>query len=489
MREPLHPDELRAKKICHGCVGDDYLSCEIRKDRRRRGCSYCGSRRVSMLIDDLAERVAIAFRDHYARTPSEPEPWQARASADPDFDYEWERDGEPVIWAIADAVQISEEVAKDVQIVLAEVHGDIEDAKAGLETEFHWDSHYEAKDPSDDVWTGHWAAITRSLKTEARFFNQMAKERLQSAFRGLATRKASSGRPLMVEAGPCTSLETVYRARTFQSHNKLLEALRRPDRDLGPPPSNLAKAGRMNAQGVAVFYGATDSSVALAEVRPPVGSNVAVARFVIVRSLRLFDFTALEGLQERGSIFDQDFARRLELETFLRSFGERIARPVMPDEEASEYVPTQVVAEFMATENEPPFDGVIFGSAQTDGTGANVVLFHKAARVAEINLPAGTKVIASQDSMYEDGSEEEYTVVEEVPGPEPSREGEPAPTPSSAGSSLDEYRERPGSDPREVALRVDLESVCIHQIEQACFRTSVQRVSRYRWEDTPDAPF
>ena len=442
-----------------------------------------------MSIEDLAKRMAIAFRDHYARTPSEPEPWQARASVDPDFDYEWEREGEPVVWAIVNAAQITKEAAQDVQTVLADEHGDIEDAKAGLETEFHWESHYEAKDPSDDVWTAHWAAITRSLKTEARFFNQLAKEHLQSAFRGLATRNTSRGRPLVVEAGPGTSLEILCRARTFQSHDKLLEALRRPVRDLGPPPSNLAKTGRMNAQGVSVFYGATDPSVAIAEVRPPVGSHVAVARFEIVRPLRLFDFTALEGLQEQGSIFDRDFASRLERETFLRSFGKRIARPVMPDDEASEYVPTQVVAEFIATENEPPLDGVIFESAQTDGTGANVVLFHKAARVAEMNLPAGTKVSASLRSMYHDDSEEEYTVVEELPGPEPLPEGEPAPKASSAESFRDGHPEQLGSGPRDVALRIDLDSISIHHIEQARFRTSEQRVRRYRWENTTDAPF
>jgi len=49
----------------------------------------------------------------------------------------------------------------------------------------------------------------------------------------------------------------------------------------------------MNARGVSVFYGAIDPRVALAEVRPPVGSRVAVARFEIIRPLRLLDLNAL----------------------------------------------------------------------------------------------------------------------------------------------------------------------------------------------------
>jgi RES domain len=48
----------------------------------------------------------------------------------------------------------------------------------------------------------------------------------------------------------------------------------------------------MNAQGIAVFYGATDPLVALADVRPPVGSTVAVGRFELIRPVRLLDVEA-----------------------------------------------------------------------------------------------------------------------------------------------------------------------------------------------------
>jgi len=61
----------------------------------------------------------------------------------------------------------------------------------------------------------------------------------------------------------------------------------RPDRDMGAPPSSLPAAGRMNAKGISTFYGATDPQIALAEVRPPVGSQVAIAYFEIIRPLRL----------------------------------------------------------------------------------------------------------------------------------------------------------------------------------------------------------
>jgi RES domain len=71
----------------------------------------------------------------------------------------------------------------------------------------------------------------------------------------------------------------------------------------------------MNAGGIAVFYGANEPNVAIAEVRPPVGSKVAVARFEIIRPLRLLDLTALAAVSERGSVFDPEFGRRLVPQT------------------------------------------------------------------------------------------------------------------------------------------------------------------------------
>lgn len=58
--------------------------------------------------------------------------------------------------------------------------------------------------------------------------------------------------------------------RVFQARERLLEALERPDLHLGSPPPHRASVGRMNARGTSVFYDATTSAVALAEVRPPV---------------------------------------------------------------------------------------------------------------------------------------------------------------------------------------------------------------------------
>ena len=138
-----------------------------------------------------------------------------------------------------------------------------------------------------------WPYFEHGLKTEARFFNTTTEATLRQVFEGIADLRRPDGNPVIVEAGPDTPLDTLYRARTFQDVESLKDALKRPDIHVGPPPAVLAKPGRMNAHGIAVFYGATDAEVAICEVRPPVGSRVIVGEFVLLRPIQLLDVGAL----------------------------------------------------------------------------------------------------------------------------------------------------------------------------------------------------
>ena len=233
-----------------------------------------------------------------------------------------------------------------------------------------------------------WRSFENSLKTEARFCSQTAVNYLTSIFDGIGELQTRDGRPLVVDAGPGTDFHILYRARVFQSDHRIEAALGRPDIHLGSPPASLAAAGRMNARGISVFYGARNQRAAIAELRPPVGGQIAVAQFEIIRKLRLLDLTALSDIRVTGSFFD------LRLAVFLQSLRGRIARPVMPDDEPLDYLATQAIADFLATEASVPIDGIIFPSEQAGGV-PNVILFHKAARVETMNIPEGTEISAS----------------------------------------------------------------------------------------------
>lgn len=474
-------DELKQKKICYHCIGEAYLKNKIKKEGKRSTCSYCQRHAKSYNLEYLAEVIEGAFERHYYRTSDQPNSWQQMLLSDKESDYGG-RDGELVVDAIMNACDMPEQAAHDVQRILEAQNFDFDSAAMGDETDFSSDSYYEEKGTDDSFWWEEWRRFEKSLQTEARFFSRSASALLESVFDGIDNIKTHDGRLMLAHAGPDTDLSALYRARVFQSCDNLEESLAYPDTHIGPPPSQYAHAGRMNAHGISVFYGASDPQTALAEVRPPVGSQVVIARFDIIRPLRLLDLTALSAASESGSIFDPTFIDRLVRAIFLRNLSRRITVPVMPDDEALKYLATQAIADFLATESKLSLDGIIYPSVQVAGGRLNIVLFHKAARVEKINLPNGSKVQTNLGHWDDEGEwEYDYTVFEETP--------EDAETESKeAKHDLDDLLSKyspPDGDSRVYALRVDVDSINIHIVESVEFTASTHQVHRHRYKKSP----
>lgn len=467
------------RRICWSCVGEAYLKAEIKRDGHVRRCYYCNTHHKSITIDDLAYRIHAVIEEHYYITATEPEgiEWTMVKEGG-----EWERAGEPVGDVIADLAGIDEDPAEDVRQVLEDATYDHYRAKVMEEAPYDSETYYAEVPIEDYELREQWRYFQRSLQSEARMFNRGAWVTLDEIFEGLAAHRTRSGDPVLVAAGPGTEIDALYRARVFQSVGALQEALKHPDRELGPPPSRAARAGRMNAQGIAVFYGATAPHVALAETRPPVGSSVLIGRFEIVRPLQLLDVRAFGALTVKGSLFNSSYHGTLKKAKFLQFLSQQMTRPVMPDDEPYDYLVTQAIAEYLASLSEPVLDGIIYRSVQSD-TEVNVVLFHKSARVEELDIPEGSELSAQTHGMDEDGPYPDYTVWEEVP-PLPAPEDEP-------NEEKDHFRgvmsflsmpDYPPADfdDRAPALRVDIEAIEVRVVSAAEFRTSNHHVSRHR---------
>jgi hypothetical protein len=471
------------KRVCAACVGEEYLHSEIKKIGKKDTCSYCEKRGKTITMDILADYVDGAFERHYYRTPSGPNDFEYMMYKESDAD--WERDGEPAQYAIASAAMMDDAIGEDVREILEDRHYDHEEAKVGGEGEFDVESQYEERGPDDAEYQKSWWKFQKSLQTETRLFNRSAQEALGSIFEGLDDHATRDGKKVIVEAGPKKLRTALYRARVFQSDDKLEEAIKRPDRELGPPPQRAASAGRMNARGIAIFYGAAEAHVALAETRPPVGSRVLVGRFKIIRRLRLLDLEALRSISVEGSIFDKNHLPQLQKAKFLGTLSDRMSRPVMPDDEPFDYLVTQAIADYLASRTEPEIDGIIYGSVQ-NGSGTNVALFHKAARVEALDIPDGTEISASLYESSDEGVLPDYTVWESVPPPAPEKKKkeddwdddlfEPPSWRHRSG--------RPDADEREPALRLDTASLQVHNIERVTFKTDKFKVARHRSEKT-----
>ncbi len=136
---------------------------------------------------------------------------------------------------------------------------------------------------------------------------------------------------------------------------------------LGSPPPAAAAANRMSPPGISMFYGAEASQTALAELRPEASPCAAtVGTWATARSLRYLDLVDVEV----PSIFDVVGASQRPWLLFLRGFATDVSRPTTPGGGAVDYVPTQVVTEYVRHvlgDPDDPVRGIRYRSAVSGG--------------------------------------------------------------------------------------------------------------------------
>ncbi len=152
------------------------------------------------------------------------------------------------------------------------------------------------------------------------------------------------------------------------------------DRDMFPQKATVAN--RMSPPGIAMFYGSDEPETALREVaRTPecAADRYAVGEFRTLRETRILDLTDIPRIP---SIFEPipdtlEYDPRPPL-IFLNYFAAELSMPIAGDRSVHvEYVPPQVVTEFVRTEFRHeglPLDGIRYRSARHEG-GTSLVLF------------------------------------------------------------------------------------------------------------------
>ena len=473
------------KFLCSGCVSDPFLKKCIRKEGHKSGCSFCDSSSAKVApLGVVADWIENVFEEHFERTspdPSDDEYWRLKNS---ESGYFWERDGEPLSEVICEVAGVDEEVTNALVAVLSKRHFDFDAATRGEESDFAADSHYAtlAVDPCGHYHEA-WSSFERTLHRECRFFSTNASETLNAVFEGVDGFVTSSGDQVVREIGPGTDIGTLFRARVFQSVKGLENALKRPDLEIAPPPSERAPAGRMNAHGISVFYGASTGETALAEVRPPVGSNVVVAEFELVRRARILDIRKLGEIVVRKSYFDPDSKPMIERAAFLRELSSRIVQPAMPEREYRDYLVTQVIADYLASEHK--LDGLLFPSVQTD-SGFNVVLFHGASRVQPFEVPEGAKISVGPDSWDDDAPSSDFSVHVTLPKKAKEDHDDAASLRSLPIGPVNFDLPDINADYREPTLRLNPDNVKVHLIKGVQYESQPSSVRRTISDDELD---
>lgn len=145
-----------------------------------------------------------------------------------------------------------------------------------------------------------------------------------------------------------------------------------PQKEMGAPPFNKAKEGRINPKGISYLYLANNLDTAIAEIRPWLKQSVSVGYYALVKNLKFVDtfrdkhgvFVCFEGREPKLS---PEKKESLVWGDINYSFS----IPVRPNEEHNNYIPTQYISECLKNQG---YDGIIYKSSLVD-KGYNIVLF------------------------------------------------------------------------------------------------------------------
>ncbi|MGE4488675.1 MAG: RES family NAD+ phosphorylase, partial [Kiritimatiellales bacterium] len=447
------------------CVGEQYLQEKILGVGHIQTCSYCQERNKSTELSSLAGIIQTALDEHYQCTPDQPDAYEYAYMKE--FDREWERSGECLNYVIQEMAAVDEPIAKDVEECL------LEDFDPHCGEMYDDDPHYELSDPSDWQLRNMWEEFQKEITSRSRFFSPTAKNILDEIFQDIASLKTSAGKSAIITIQETDKSPHIYRARIANSPTETEQILKNPQKELGAPPALLATAGRMNAHGISVFYGAKEIETCINEIRPPVGSTVIVGKFTVLRSLNLLDFEVLTQITTTKSIFDPMCAKEKQQAAFFKIFIDEISRPILPADEQVDYTPTQIVAEYLANVFSPHLDGFVFHSAQSGTKSRNIVLFYAASKVEDYDLPEGSTVEVSWGHDTEDGYKPEIIVWERVTEETPQKEQ----------ISLLDKLFTPNADSRFDTLRLDVKNLIVYPIQGVKYdHPSNGNIERYRME-------
>lgn len=355
--------------ICYECIEDEYLKELVLEGKEILRCSVCECEENPVItVTQLGELLDPIMREHFSIGEL------TKVFDGDDDNGSWQQEGE----YLTDILQevLGQYYEFDSEIVQAMVEAEGCCPHDGDVSFYDDTSCYVPTKVQIQHYYAEWDNLLESLLYKSKFFNGFAKDffdRIFSDVDQMVSWEAGNGRVSVVRELPAGT--EIYRARNLSNGSSFSELASDPMKNIGPPPAKQARAGRMNAEGVVVLYGAMDEATCLAEIRPAIGGMSALIKLATTVPLRLLDFSLLSSAYKGTplSYFQPDFTEEVERRKFIRKLHGLISQPITPGNE-SKYIITQTMAEYLANVHTASFDGILFSSVQNEN-GLNIVLF------------------------------------------------------------------------------------------------------------------
>ncbi|GLZ30908.1 hypothetical protein Lesp02_30970 [Lentzea sp. NBRC 105346] len=374
--------ETGDKTVCLECIHDDTLREETRRHLTETTCSFCGT-----TVDDAAEPIAASFEDFMYIVVEAV--WFLYMSVD-DAGLVYD-EGEWYGGEVLDSAEVAYAVCE------GDVTYDVLDAIGDVITQQLWTESHISESPPDKALTWGWEAFCQKVKHESRFvFLSTAEESSGHPDDFTAANLLSRLEKIIIHNGILLAVpagRVFWRGRLADDTGKVVEF--KTAAALGSPPKERASNSRMSPAGISMFYGSEDIDTVVAEIGAHSTQRYAVVgAFETVRDLTLLN---LADLPPVPSLY-RDSGRGphyYELK-FLHSFAADLGKPITIDgREHIEYVPTQVVTEYLRYVPDFNVDGILFRSAQNDGV--NCVLFCNSDGCVDSDAPPSKPYLSPED--------------------------------------------------------------------------------------------
>jgi len=377
-------------KVCNNCIGESVIEERIRNEGKKRKCSFCNEIGITVTIEELASFIDPIFRVHYGIGPDVP-------VFDDDSDKVfYEQKGDDLDEIISEILICDGDIASEIASSL--ISNEDCDPRDGGECLYSDTDHYAEMEYYGDVFGASWISFRHDIKHQRRFFLEAISSELDEIFAELNSHKTLDGKGPIVTISPSEQEGSFYRGRIAGSDNELSHILLNPHAELGPPPANQARAGRMNPAGIPVFYGAYDRQTCIVELRPPAGSKVVTGEFRLCKPITVLDLTVFDMEMVLPSVFADPLRSIRQHQQFMSDLHDEISRPILPSDESISYIPTQVVAEYLASKFN--ISGIVYRSSQSSIGGKNIVIFNNSCKCKKSYVHVRYDIRAMHEDYY-----------------------------------------------------------------------------------------
>ena len=345
-----------SKNICSNHIGDEYIKNEILQKGVKGKCDYCGKTRSKVVkLSEVLELIIVGI-EYLTENPVE--------SRYLDKEAEYGFDGN--VFTFEDLLK---DIEERLDIKANELLNDID---RHLNNPYLLYCYKDEFGSEEDFLKDNWEHVKFIVKHKARFVFH------DNSFSGdyyfpnplYILEKIQE---LIKENGMIVEIPkntTLYRCRQHSNKNDIGGA-----KDLVSSPFEYAKNnGRMNPAGIPMFYCSEDKKLTIQEVVNNSDRNnpfYTIGEFNNKSSLKVVDLTKIPNLP---SIFDEKNNKFIESILFLKSFVEDAIKPINERDSIIEYIPTQIVTEYIRYNQKLDVQGLIYPSSKNRNK-SNIVLF------------------------------------------------------------------------------------------------------------------